>query len=195
VLSLPLLAYMRAPRTKPGAVGRFDGDGIGLPWLLWNNAGQRFAAIQGETLDRQFATLLIYPERMFALALFGNSSSGRAMIDDVIEWSLGQLFAMTNPVSLLDLPADELAAYAGRYAVEVTPNRTLAVRQHEIAVRDGALIDRASDGSTTRLRFYRKDGVIALDGPRAGQRGDFLRDAAGTVGWFREGLRAVPRAR
>jgi hypothetical protein len=41
----------------------------------------------------------------------------------------------------------------------------------------------------TRLAFYAEDKFVALDEPLKGSRGEFLRDAAGSIAWLRVGGR------
>jgi CubicO group peptidase (beta-lactamase class C family) len=195
-MSLPLLAYMRAPRTEPGAGDWLAIDGFGLGWMLWSPQRQRFALIAGSTPDGQQTLVLVNAERDFALALFGNSVGAGAMIRELMLWALGRFLRLTDlPPVVFDPPLEQLQQYVGRYVFDDTTSRALVPRRHEVILRDGMLALRDGDGLPSRLRFTGRDSAIAVDGPLLGLRADFLRDPQGTVGWLRFGLRAVPKTR
>jgi CubicO group peptidase (beta-lactamase class C family) len=196
VLSLPFLAYARTPRTGPGSAFWLLLDGFGLGWMLWSLRASRFAGLLGETPDGQQLALLLYPERDFALVLFGNSPSAAALIRDLIGWVMSDVIGLPlSPPTLVDLPPEQIAAYVGQYEVAPLPGRTILTPRHEVVLRDGALFVRGADGALSRLRFFQPDRALAVDGPLAGTYSDFLRDRSGTVRWHRLNLRALPRTR
>ena len=45
----------------------------------------------------------------------------------------------------------------------------------------------------TRVAFYAKDKIMALDAPWKGAYGEFLRNAAGEIAWLRMFSRVHPR--
>ncbi|MCS6802336.1 MAG: serine hydrolase domain-containing protein [Chloroflexota bacterium] len=192
---LPLLAYMRAPRTEAGSAAWLALDGIGIGWLLWSAQRQRFAGAVGSTPDGQQLFVLLHPERDFALAIFGNSSSAHALIQELTTWMMSRVLNIPeNPPAFFDLAPDLLEPYLGRYVFENTTSRALLPLRYEVALEDGVLTLRDGAGTPARLRFTGRDTVIAVDGPLAGLRADFLRDRQGGISWLRFGLRAVPKA-
>jgi CubicO group peptidase (beta-lactamase class C family) len=194
-VSLPLLAYMRAPRTEAGPAEWLALDGFGLGWMLWNPQRQRFAGVLGSTPDGQHSLVLLNAERDFGLALFGNSVGAGAMLRELATWTLGRFLGLVDlPPAAYDLPIEQLQPYVGQYIFENTTSRALVPRRYEVSLRDGTLVLRDSESPPARLRFTDRDTVIAVDGPLAGLRADFLRDTQGAVGWLRFGLRAVPKA-
>ncbi|MFN8534978.1 MAG: serine hydrolase domain-containing protein [Dehalococcoidia bacterium] len=196
-MSLPLLAYMRAPRTAPGAADWRETDGFGLGWMLWSQQRQRFAGITGQTPDGQQFMMVLHPDRDFALALFGNSASAELMLQEVASWAIGQLLGAPAPAPpVFDLPPEQLQPYAGSYIfADQAVGRDLAPRRYEVLVRDGILLLRNAASAPARLRFSRQDAAIVVEGAAAGQRAEFLRNEFGEIGWLRIGLRAVPRLR
>lgn len=193
---LPLLAYMRAPRTEPGAGDWLALDGFGLGWMLWGPQRQRFAGVLGSTPDGQHLLVLLNADRDFALALFGNSTGAPAMIRELTTWTLSRaLGIVTGPLAVVDVLPEQLEPYVGRYVFDDRTSRALAPRRYEVEARDGMLTLGEGDRPPSRVRFTGPDAIVAVDGPLAGLRADFLRDPLGAVAWLRIDWRAVPKAR
>jgi CubicO group peptidase (beta-lactamase class C family) len=210
LLSPAGMQQMRTPQTGPGTAGPTDADGIGIAWVLLNVDGTRILAHDGGISNRFQTRLQLIPERQFALTILTNHGSGGKIFEPVTAWALEHYLGLRNPSpAAYDLPADQARQYVGRYvqSLEAVAELQALVRLHpeelsaadlvltyEISRRDGRLYyqDLGTDEQFS-FGFYRPDGAIVLDGPSAGERFDFLRDARGAVGWVRRNARAVPK--
>jgi hypothetical protein len=146
------------------------------------------------------AAFVTIPERQFAFTVLTNANRGSELHSLVGQWILANVAGVTSePPPLMDVPADKLAEFAGRYG-----NRDqfldLKLEDGQLALQaitstpglsDGALIPPPFD--PVDLSFYAEDKAIAFDSPYGGARGEFLRNPAGEIEWFRWGGRINPR--
>lgn len=205
------MAQLRMPQTGPGSAGLYQADGIGISWLLLNIDGTRILAHDGGISQRFKSRLWLIPERQFALTMLTNHGNGDAIFAPVTAWALEHYLGLRNQAPIPnDLLASRLEEYIGRYAVDLAkvpetqylialtldepPDEEDLQEIHVISLVDGALQWRdVPPGESFTLKFYAPDRAVIVDGPSAGERIDFLRDASGAVGWIRRGVRAVPK--
>nr|WP_285704805.1 serine hydrolase [Microtetraspora sp. NBRC 16547] len=88
--------------------------GIGLPWLLDEQAGVRLVTHGGNIGNLQLSSFVLVPERGFAVTTLTNSAPGKALGNLVIDWCLEHLLGATPQAVRLTLrePGPE---YAGSY--------------------------------------------------------------------------------
>lgn len=189
-------------RMQSHVVDGADGQSMGLGWMLSDVDGVRFVTHTGAT-NGQIAALWLAPDRGAALAVLTNSETGTAFHQAVTAWVREHCLGIKpREPELLDVPAEELAAYTGRF-------RQVATGGHwELRLEDGALMLHHRPGDMShftqtpppppppmRVGVYARDRLLILDGPYKGFRAEFLRDAGGSVAWLRLGGRVHPPVR
>jgi len=194
VLSPESLAFMRSPLYSKGSSGE-----MGLTWMLEDVGGVRTVRHGGGTVGQQ-TTFVFVPSRKFALTVLTNADRGSELHGEATKWMLKKYLGLEDPEpATLDATADQLAPYAGRY--------TAAMADIELTVRDGGfLLQRIPKGGfpnkeqpapplppPVRAALYGENLLIGLDEPMQGTRGEFLRDADGSIAWLRLGSRAHRR--
>lgn len=183
---------------------------MGRDWFVHDVAGMRVFGHNGDTLG-QHADFIAIPAQQFALIVLTNGQGGGSLAAmAALDAALAQFAALTPLVgklgltrallaptgaSTVTLSADDLAAYAGRYA---DPGQVLT-------------FTRAGDGLTGRVETLIQPGtwqpaILPPPAPAAavtflakdmalanGARVPFVRDVSGRVRWVSSGLRLVPR--
>jgi CubicO group peptidase (beta-lactamase class C family) len=170
-------------------------DVFGLSWFI-TPIGNVHVLRHGGATHGFTADFTIVPSRQFAITTLTNSDEGSVLYGDLRANAIRQYLDVTWPetpeIKLMD---EQLLAYTGRY------DSALALR--ELYLQDGVLMLQSipkggfptpdsPPGDTpppTRLAFWAADKIIALDDPFKGARGEFLRNAEGSITWFRFGSR------
>jgi CubicO group peptidase (beta-lactamase class C family) len=194
VLSAESVARMQVPIADAGSNGQ-----LGLGWFLRDVGGLRTVGHGGATVG-QMASLLLVPERGFAVGVVTNADRGAELHREATEWALREYLGAVEPEpSLVQLPAERLREYAGRYVAELA-DLELTVDGDELLMQmhpKGGFPSRDTPAPPApppvRLAFTTDDRVICLDAPFAKDRGDFLRAPDGRLAWFRWGVRAHRR--
>jgi CubicO group peptidase (beta-lactamase class C family) len=191
VLAPETVAAMQAAQAPAGN----QADAVGLSWMLNDIGGTRLVGHGGLT-NGQAARLAFAPGRDFAVAVLTNAHRGASLHGEIVAWALRRCLGVDPPPPpTIDMPAEQLAAYAGRY--------TAVLDDAELWLEDGVLVMRLIPAGgfpypdsppppalpPTRLAFTAEDRVIALDPPLSGSRSEFLRDGEGRIVWFRTGGR------
>jgi hypothetical protein len=186
---------MRSPLVSAG-----NGiEAMGVSWML-RHLGETLLVSHGGATHGQLSAFLFVPERQWGMTVLTNADRGGELHQIVTKWALKHYLQLEEPEELLlDLPEEQLAAFAGRYSS--------SVEVLEVSVQDGRLLLRAID----KGGFPHKDSpphsppievalgatgpgrVRVLDEPLKGAKGEFLREGGGKIGWFRLGVRAYPR--
>jgi CubicO group peptidase (beta-lactamase class C family) len=186
ILPAEALRAMREPRVPTGQLSQ-----VGLSWFLDDRGGTTVATHGGATVAHM-SQLALVPERGAALVILTNGANGVRLCADLQEWLLRDwlgLPARATPVILERQP--DLAPYAGRYWAPLS--------DVELSAESGALVMRlAWKGRVAErptppplaLAFTGEDSVMAAAPSDVAPVGDFLRNADGTVAYFRWGGRA-----
>ena len=167
-----------------------------ISWFVDERQGVRLLHHGGATVTHM-SLLAFVPERRLAVAVLTNGVNGTALTWAVARRAV-ELYGGARPQSEprpIDISAAALAQYAGTYEWPTSDVR-LAAAGNSLELRmtwKGYVSDRPPL-PPMRLAFYAPDAVLCIDGPLAGQHGDFLRDDRGAVRFFRWNLRARPRA-
>lgn len=195
VLEAASLAAMQTPTTPAGCFA----DATAIAWQLRDVAGVRTVQHGGSTNGQQ-ASLILVPERDFAIAVLTNADRGRQLHGAITKSALAEFLGLRDPDPvLLDARPEALTEYLGRYSavlsdVELTLDGGLVL--HERRSADRAVGDQALKPlpvPPVRLGFPAPDRVVALDFPYRGDRGEFLRSPGGGIEWFRWGGRIARR--
>ncbi len=185
LLPAAALQAMRAPRVSMGPLGH-----VGFSWFLEDRGATTIASHGGATVAHM-SQLMLLPDHGAALVILTNGANGARLSADLGEWLLTGwlgLPAQAAPQALAQQPA--LDAYAGTYWAPLS--------DITMTPEDGALVMRlAWKGSVAerptpppvRLTFTGPDTVAAIAGDPP-PMGDFIRDAGGSVAYFRWGSRA-----
>ena len=185
---------------------------MGRDWFVKDMAGLRAFWHAGDT-NGQHAEFVAIPAQQFALIVLTNGQGGgmlaaAAALDAALAQfpvlkplvgKLGVAHALLAPAGALTvtLSADDLAAYAGRYAdlgQVLTFTRSaegLTVKGEHLDQPESwepAIHAPASPAQGTPVTFLAKDLGLAN-----GAYVPFVRDASGRVQWVSSGLRLVPR--
>lgn len=169
-------------------------SGIGLPWLLEEQAGVRLVTHGGNIGNLQLSSFVLAPERGFAVTTLTNSAPGKVLGKLVTEWCLEHLLdAKPQPVRLaLRDPEPEYAGSydAGQWSFEVDESLTarFVLRPELVAAGVEGMPD-----MPLALVEGCDDVVIAADPQHA--VGRFLRDDAGEIAFLHLAGRAARRVR
>ncbi len=188
------LAQMQTPNV-PAANGEF----LGITWFIKDVDETRIVRHGGAT-HGQLSAFVMVPARRFAITVLTNAERGDELNKQIVRLALHEFLGLDeqDPVPL-DVPADQLTAYTGRY-------ESLGVII-DLSLRDGALVLQLTPKGgfptkdspappappPTRLALCGQDEVIALDEPFKGTRGEFLRDPDRIITWLRIGGRVNRR--
>ena len=183
---------------------------MGRDWFVEDVAGMRVFEHNGDT-NGQHAAFLAIPAQRFALTVLTNGLGGGMLAASAaLDSALTQFPALTPLVGKLGLTpalmappgaqtvtlsADDLTAYAGRYA-DPDEVLTFARSGDGLTVTKEDLIQPGSwqpaiqppPAPAAPVTFLAKDMALAN-----GARVPFVRDASGRVQWVSDGARLVPR--
>jgi len=186
VLPANALRAMREPRVPTGQLSR-----VGLSWFLDDRGGTTVATHGGATVAHM-SQLALVPDRGAGFVILTNGANGVRLCAELQEWLLRDwlsLPARATPAILERQP--DPVPYAGRYWAPLS--------DIELTAQDGALVLRITwKGSVAErptppplaLAFTGEDSVMAAAPSDVAPVGDFLRNADGTVAYFRWGGRA-----
>ncbi|MBM4413762.1 MAG: beta-lactamase family protein, partial [Chloroflexi bacterium] len=195
IIDRSTLLQMRAVQTSAG--GRGD---MGLTWFIRHH--DSFSSYgHGGATKGQKATFRFIPDKQFAIAVLTNSDEGSIIGDAAVTRAL-DLFLGTTSVTpeTIYMSDEDLQPYVGRYEY--------ALWSFEVTAQNGHLVAQENPKSgfpkpetpagppvaPVRLAFIGPDKFVSLDEPRKGEIGDFVRNDAGEIAYFRIGGRANPRA-
>jgi CubicO group peptidase (beta-lactamase class C family) len=177
---------------------------IGLSWFINEAGGEKVISHGGATYGQE-ANFRIVPSRDFAVAVLTNSDDGdnlnQLVSKAAIKAYLGLEYPQTDP---LDLPAERLAPYVGRYEakddlVEVSLAETAGgpARLSFRVIYKGGFPTPETPPSrppeTVRAALYADDRLVCLDDPYKNSLVDILRSSDGSITWMRLGLRIHKR--
>jgi CubicO group peptidase (beta-lactamase class C family) len=183
---------------------------MGLDWFVQDVAGMR-AFMHGGDTPGQHTEFVAIPEHGFALIVLTNGQGGgslaaTAALDAALaqvpglaplSGKIGLIHALLAPADAptVELPPEQVAAYAGRYA---DPGGVLTFAHAdkgmeltiELIEQPGAWLAAINPPPPlpAAVAFLAEDMAVAN-----GSRMPFVRDAEDRVGWVSSGLRLLPR--
>jgi len=188
VLSAAAIAEMQRVQRPAGSMC----ESIGLSWMLDDaGVGERLVKHGGAT-NGQLSAFELIPGRRFAVTVLTNADAGREARQTIADRCQAHFLGFDKPVpaALPDAPAN-LDQYAGRFEATLE-HLTVRVAGRGLEIEgtppprfvvDPALVPFRLP--VAKLRFTGVDRAAVLDGPRRGERVEFLRDANGRIEWLR----------
>ncbi len=189
VLKPETIALMHAPAVRAGSFA----DAVGMSWWIKDIGGARLVMHEGST-NGQKATLVLVPQRSFAVVMLTNCDAGGELLNEMTAWALKRFLEVEKPEPVLrELPEHELSAFAGRYGCTLFAV-TVEVQDAHLWLQlewKGGFPTKDSPppmeplSPRMRLGFCERDRVVVIDPPMKGERGEFLRNPDGKIAWFR----------
>jgi CubicO group peptidase (beta-lactamase class C family) len=170
-------------------------NSLGLTWFISDLDGTKIIEHGGGTKG-QVTRLRLAPEKGFAVVVLTNGEHGGELCNQVSAAALQEFLGLSQPQPVpLELPAEKLQEYTGRYESSMD--------EHELSLVDAGLVLKVTykGGFPTpdtppppspgpmRMALYDQDRVIVLDSPMKDARGEFLRAPDGSIAWLRIGGR------
>jgi CubicO group peptidase (beta-lactamase class C family) len=190
VISAASVELMRMPQAPV-----WGDESWGLSWALDTVSGVQTVGHGGGTLG-QITLLRFVPERQFAVAVFTNASQGGVVTRTVTDWTLKSYLGLETPEPKpLEMPAEELAQFAGTYRAGLT--------EMELGVLAGRLVGQVvyKGGFPTKdtppepppppmwLAPIEPDRLMVMEGDFKDSKADAIRTPDGAIGWLRFGGR------
>jgi CubicO group peptidase (beta-lactamase class C family) len=159
-------------------------DEVGIVWMIDHHAGHRVVHHGGTTNGYQ-ADLRLVPDRDLAWVMLTNCDHHHQLDRVLLDEFLGR---DTTPLAA---NPEDLSEYCGKYEA-ILAELTIAVDgdtlRADVGTPEKAAWNAGEDPGPpvpTRLAFRDADRVVAMDDPWTGHRGEFVRDSAGAIEWFR----------
>jgi CubicO group peptidase (beta-lactamase class C family) len=193
------LTQMQAVQFSAGSRGD-----IGLSWFIARAGGEKVISHGGATHGQE-ADLRLVPARDFAVVVLTNSDDGGMLNPLVCKVALKAYLGLEYPqFTPLDLPAERLLPYAGRYEahddlIEVSlaePAPGLQLLKFHVIYKGGFPTPDSPPSHTpesVRVALYGEDKLICLDDPYKDSLVDILRGPGGSIVWLRIGSRIHKR--
>lgn len=167
---------------------QIDGQ-VGLSWFL-NPVGGVMTIGLGGGIMGSSAYALMVPSRGLAVVVLANLG-GHAFDRDVTNWILARFADLHDSRPIRERAISELQEYVGDYvgahqAVTLAPlDGGLRMTVRRTSAGAGGATGRPKGIGELALGFYDADRVVVREGARRTVTGEFLRDDAGRVAWFR----------
>jgi CubicO group peptidase (beta-lactamase class C family) len=187
VLSAESVAFMQSPQARAGSMC----DDVGVSWMLETMAGERIVKHGGAT-NGHLSSFELVPGRGYACTVLTNSDTGREARDTIAAACRRHFLGLEpDPIVALPVSAEALHEFAGTYRATLATLRVTAEEgglviedatpQRQFAERAHAPLPQPP----VWLAFTSTDRATVLEGPRAGERVEFLRDGSGVIEWLR----------
>jgi CubicO group peptidase (beta-lactamase class C family) len=174
-------------------------EGAGVSWLLGRRGRLRLIEHGGNLSNLMVSTFSMAPEVNLALSVMGNavagSTVGQAIRDFLLDEIAGRQEVATTPVDQQPSLDEYLGIYAaGQWDIEVIAvdgQLDFGMRLTDVDIADQALRE-VFESKRTRVTFVAHD-LVAVAASPATPVGDFVRDDAGRISFFRTGGRLARR--
>lgn len=202
LLPAELLARMQQPTAEmPGSA---LGDAVGIGWLLKDVQGAQLVR-HGGTTHGQYSDFTMVPSRGFAVTCLSNCGPNGSQLNRAVSaWALEHFLGLKETVLVaVDRTDEELAEFTGQYETIATALDITAVRgalAASVSVKPDTLRAMREAGEKEPVQPPMRLGLVAgtdqyviTEGPAAGMRGYFSRDASGRVDGVHLGGRLAGR--
>jgi hypothetical protein len=158
--------------------------------LDWAGDDERLVKHGGAT-NGHLSSFELVPGKGFAVTVLTNSDTGREARQTIADRCQEHFLGFGKPEPVAVAGPDDLSEFKGVYqsvlarlrvrvegqgltVVDDSPERGFAERRHRPIPLPAA-----------QLAFTGTDATAVLDGPRKGERAEFLRDRSGRIEWMR----------
>lgn len=166
-------------------------ESLGISWMLdWAGEDERLVKHGGAT-NGHLSSFELVPGKGFAVTVLTNSDTGREARQTIADRCQQHFLGFGKPEPVAITSPQDLSEYAGIYqsvlarlevriqpealtVADVSPERGYAERRH-----------RPIPLPPAQLAFTGTDATAVLDGPRKGERAEFLRGPGGRIEWMR----------
>lgn len=195
----PISEESRLLMQQQRSTSRSGAEGAGVSWLLGRRGSLRLIEHGGNLSNLMVSTFSMAPDLNLAISVMGNSAAGSVVGNAVRDFLIDQVAGPQDITSTPLAKQPDLTEYLGRYAggqwdmevVEVDGQLDFGMRLTTMEVQDEEL-RKVFESRRTRATFIDADQLAAADSPGA-PVGDFIRDDAGQIQYFRSGLRLHKR--
>jgi CubicO group peptidase (beta-lactamase class C family) len=183
VLAAHTVRGMQQPQRAAGSMC----DAIGISWML-DDAGEGHRLVKhGGSTNGQLSSFELVPSCGFAVTVLTNADAGRTTRQTIADACQRHFLGFDKPE--LPLATDhrpELSEYGGDYLATLVALTVTVDQSDALIVTERALVDVADKpaGEPARLGFVAPDRAVITNGPRKGERVEFLRER-GAVAWLR----------
>jgi hypothetical protein len=197
-----MLRRMQQPTVEmPGSA---LGDAMGISWLLKDIDGTRLVG-HGGTTHGQYSDFSMVPSRGFAVTSLSNCGpNGPQLNKAVVKWALEHFLGLKETELVAsDRSDEELAEFTGQFETIASLMEISASRgqlEAKVSVKPDTLRAMREAGEDEpeqppiRLGLVAgTDQYVVTEGPAAGMRGFFSRDASGRVDGVHLGGRLASR--
>ena len=202
LLSTEMLRRMQEPTVEmPGSA---LGDAMGISWLLKDIDGTRLVG-HGGTTHGQYSDFTLVPSRSFGVTCLSNCGpNGPQLNKAVTKWALEHFLGLKEAELVAsDRTDEELEEFTGQFETIASLVDITAVRgalQANVSVKPDTLRAMRESGEDEPEQPPLRLGLVAgtdqyvvVEGPGAGMRGYFTRDASGRVDGLHLGGRLASR--
>ncbi len=166
-------------------------ESIGISWMLdW--AGEEVRLVKhGGATNGHLSSFELVPSRQFAVTVLTNSDTGRETRQTIADRCQDVFLGFGKPQPVAVEPPPALEEYEGVYQSVLA--RLEVRRDGDVLVVSDATPERGFAERTHRpiplppapLAFVAADAAAVLEGPRRGERAEFLRGPGGRIEWMR----------
>ena len=200
VLRRETLELMQTPTAKlPIALG----DSVGISWLM-RRVGPILLVGHGGTTEGQLSAFQMVPARGFAVAINTNAGNGGQLHREILHWVLKEYLDVVEPEDEpLELPADQLEEYAGRFDSDSALYTIRPVDGHlEVEGKPTPAVlkilkqmGREAPKKQPPIKFaiLPDDRFVVIEGPAKGMKGEYQRVSGVVSGINFGGRLAVKR--
>ncbi len=190
-----LLTKENLERMHTATARAANDDSVGISWFLTDLDGVENIHHGGATNGQQ-ATFQAIPSRKFAVVFLTNSDRGEEIYKPLTRWVFEHYLGIPvkEPQPIPSSPS-QLEAYVGCYQA-VFSDRILELQGDLLVqktVNKGGFPTPETPPSPNppdvRMALCGEDRLVALDAPAKGECGEFFRNEAGKIIWFRYGGR------
>lgn len=174
-------------------------EGAGVSWLLGRRGDVQLIEHGGNLSNIMVSTFSMAPSHALAVSVMGNSVAGTLVGNAVRDFLLDRLVGAPAQPDPVDVEQPNLGDYVGTYAAgqwNLVVTSTGDGLEYGMKLTDVDELDEAVrevfESRRTKVRFIGTDLVGPADGTPTAV-GDFVRDDAGRISFFRTGLRLASR--
>ena len=181
------------------------GDAVGISWLLKDVDGTKLVS-HGGTTHGQYSEFVMVPSRGFAVTCLSNCGPNGSQLNSLVtKWALAHYLGLEEvELVAVERTDEDLTEFTGSFETIAVTVEITAVRgglDAQISVKPEMLAQMRESGEDAPPEqpplhlglVAGSDQYVVTEGPAAGMRGYFTRDASGRVDGVHMGGRLANR--